>query len=170
MNEIKIYHSAWKNAITIIGCLAMAGLGLFVGLRQGGMPWIVWMAIVFFGLGGLFMAYLVVKEQMAHRPFLIITDEYVRMNSGKGYEIRYADVDAFFMTRVWSAKMIGITYKKEIEARKMEEAKEVGRALRRFNTRIAGTPEAIPASDLTMKPKEIIDILNERLIASRKDS
>ena len=46
--------------------------------------------------------------------------------------------------------------------------KEVGRAVRRFNTKIAGTPEAIPASDLTMKPKEIIEILNERLIASRK--
>ena len=33
---------------------------------------------------------------------------------------------------------------------------------------IAGTPEAIPAYDLTMKPKEIIEILNERLNASRK--
>ena len=169
MNEIKIYHSVWKNTTTVIGCLAMAGLGLFVGLRQGGMPWIVWMGIVFFGLGGLFMAYLVVKETITHRPFLIITDEYVRMNSGKGYEIRYADVDAFFLTRVWFAKMVGITYKKEIEARKMEEAKDVGRAVRRFNTKIAGTSEAIPVNDLTMRPKEIIEILNERLIASRKD-
>ena len=55
-----------------------------------------------------------------------------------------------------------------IEAEKMEKAKEVGRAVRRFNTMIAATPEAIPASDLTMKPKEIVEILNERLIASRK--
>lgn len=169
MNEIKIYHSVWKNAITIISCLAFAGLGIFAGLRKGGMPWIVWMAIAIFALGGLFMAYMVVKEKIAHQPFLIITDEYVRMNSGKGYDIRYADVDAFFMTRVWSAKMIGIAYKKEIEARKMEDAKDVGRAVRRFNAKIAGTPEAIPANDLTMKPKEIIEILNERLIASRKD-
>ena len=169
MNEIKIYHSVWKNAITIIACLAMAGLGIFVGLRKGGLPWIVWMAIVFFALGGLFMAYMVVKEKIAHQPYLIITDEYVRMNRGKGYDIRYADVDAFFMTRVWSAKMIGIAYRKEIEARKMEEAKNAGRAVRRFNTKIAGTPEAIPANDLTMKPKAIIEILNERLIAYKKD-
>ena len=169
MNEIKIYHSVWKNAITIIACLAMAGLGIFVGLRKGGMPWIVWMAVVFFALGGLFMAYMVVKEKIAHQPYLIITDEYVRMNSGKGYEIRYADVDAFFMTKVWSAKMIGIAYKKEVEARKMAEAKEAGRAVRRFNAKIAGTPEAIAANDLTMKPEAIIEILNERLIASRKD-
>ena len=168
MNEIKIYHSVWKNAITVIACLAMAGLGTFASLQKGGMPWIVWIAIVFFGLCGLFMAYLVVKEKIAHQPFLIITDESVKMIGGKGYEVRYADVDAFFMTRVWSAKMIGITYKKEIEARKMEKAKEVGRAVRRFNTMIAATPEAIPASDLTMKPKEIVEILNERLIASRK--
>ena len=168
MNEINVYHSVWKNAITVIVCLAMAGLGIFAALQKGGMPWIVWMGIVFFGLGGLFMAYMVVKEMITHRPFLIITDGFVRMNSGKGYEIRYDDVDAFFMTRVWSAKMIGITYKKEIEARKMEEAKEVVRAVRRFNTQIAATPEAIPAYDLTMKPKEIIELLNERLIASRK--
>ena len=169
MNEIKIYHSVWKNAITIIACLVIAGLGIFVGLRKGGMPWIVWMAIVIFAFGGFFMAYMVVKEKIAHQPYLIITDEYVRMNSGKGWEIRYADVDAFFWTKVWSAKMIGITYKKEIEARKMKEAKDVGRAVRRFNTKIAGTPEAIPANDLTMKPKAIIEILNERLIASNKD-
>ena len=169
MNDIKIYHSVWKNAFTIIACLAMAGLGIFAGLRKGGMPWIVWIAIVIFALGGLFMAYMVIKDKIAHRPFLIITDEYVRMNAGKGYDIRYADVDAFFMTRVWSAKMIGIAYKKEIEARKMEEAKDVGKAVRRFNTKIAGTPEAIPANDLTMKPQAIIEILNERLIAFNKN-
>ena len=169
MNEIKIYHSVWKNAIIIIACLAMAGLGIFFGLRKGEMPLIGWMAIVFFALGGLFMAYMVVKEKTAGQPFLIITDEYVRMNSGKGYDIRYADVDAFFLTKVWSARMIGIAYRKEIEARKMEDAKEVGRAVRKFNSKIAGTPEAIPADDLTMKPQAIIEILNERLIASRKD-
>lgn len=168
MNELKIYHSVWRNGITIIACLAMAGLGLFFGLREGGMPWIVWMGVAFFALGGMFMTYLVVKEKMTRQPFLIITDEFVRMNSGKGVEIRYADVDAFFMTGVWSAKMIGIAYKKEIEARKMEEAKDVGRAVRRFNTKIAGAPEAIPANDLTMTPQEIITILNERLVAAKK--
>ena len=83
MNEIKIYHSVWKNAITIIACLAMAGLGIFVGIREGKFSWIVWMAIVIFGLGGLFMAYMVIKDKIAHRPFLIITDEYVRMNAPK---------------------------------------------------------------------------------------
>lgn len=169
MNEIKIYHSVWKNAITIIISLTMAGLGIFVGIREGEFTWIVWMAIVIFGLGGLFMAYMVIKDKIAHRPFLIITDEYVRMNAGKGYDIRYADVDAFFMTRIWSNKHIGIAYKKEVEARKMEEAKEVGRAVRRFNTKIIGTPEAIPAYDLTMKPGEIIELLNERLIAFKKN-
>ena len=168
MNEINVYHSVWKNAITVIACLAMAGLGIFASLQKGGMPWFVWIAIVFFGLGGLFMAYLVVKEKITHRPYLVITDDYVRINSGKGWEIRFADVDSFFLTRIGSAKMAGITYRKEIEAKKMEEAKDVGRAVRRFNTKIAGTSEAIPVNDLTMKPKEIIEILNERLNASRK--
>ena len=164
-NEIKIYHSVWKNGITTIGCLAFAVLGI-VFLPEDGAPWLLWLCIVFFGLGGLFMAYMVIKEKITHRPYLIITDEFVKMNSGKGFEIRYADVDSFFLTRVGSAKMVGITYKKEIEAQKMDEAKEVGRAVRRFNTKIAGTQEAIPVFDLTMKPGEIVEILNERLIAS----
>ena len=84
MNEIKIYHSVWKNVITIIASLAMAGLGIFVGLQKGGLPWFVWVGIAFFAFGGLCMAYMVVKEKIAHQPYLIITDEYVRMNSGKG--------------------------------------------------------------------------------------
>ena len=84
MNEIKVYHSVWKNVITIIACLAMAGLGIFVGLQKGGLPWFVWVGIAFFAFGGLCMAYMVVKEKIAHQPYLIITDEYVRMNSGKG--------------------------------------------------------------------------------------
>ncbi len=169
MNEIRIYRSVWKNAITIIACLAMAGMGIYFGIREDGVPWIVWTATVLLAFGGLLMAYMVIKEKIAHQPFLIITDEYVRMNAGKGYDIRYADVDAFFMTRIWSNKHIGIAYKKEVEARKMEEAKEVGRAVRRFNTKIIGTPEAIPAYDLTMKPGEIIELLNERLIAFKKN-
>lgn len=168
MNEIKVYHSVWKNAITIFGCLAFAVLGFLV-LREDGRQWFGWIAVVLFGLGGLFMVYQVIKERITHQPYLIIADEYVRMNSGKGYEIRYADVDSFFLTKVVSAKMIGITYKKEIEAQKMAEAKEAGRAVRRFNTRVAGTQAAIPVFDLTLKPQEIVDVLNERLIASRMD-
>ena len=167
MNEIKIYHSVWKNVITIIMCLAFVVLVLVIRPEEG-IPWFGWLAVVFFGLGGLFMAFQIIREKITHRPYLIITDESVRMNSGKGWEIRYADVDSFFLTKVGSSKMIGITYKKEIESRKMEEAKEVGRAVRKFNTMIAGTPEAIPAYDLTLKPKEIIELLNERLIASKK--
>lgn len=167
MNEINVYHSVWKNVITIIVCLAFAVLVLVIRPEEG-IPWFGWLAVVFFGLGGLFIAYQVINEKITHRPYLIITDESVRMNSGKGWEIRYADVDFFFQTKVGFSKMIGITYKKEIESRKMEEAKEVGKAVRKFNTMIAGTPEAIPAYDLTMTPKEIIEILNERLNASRK--
>ncbi len=167
MNKIKVYHSMWKNAITIFACLAFAVLGFFV-LREDWRQWFGWILIILFGFGGLFMAYQVIKERITHQPYLVITDEYVRMNSGKGYEVRYADVDSFFLTKVVSAKMIGITYKKEIEARKMDVAKEVGRAVRRFNTRIAGTQEAIPVTDLTMKPQKIVEVLNERLIASRR--
>ena len=169
MNEIKVYRSLWRTAITIIGCLAFAALGVFL-LLNGGRPELCWLSIVFFGLGGLFMLYVVIKEKITHQPYLIITDEYVQMNSGKSWVVQYADVDFFSMMKSGYGKMIGINYKKEVESRKMGEAKEIGRAVRRMNANMAGSAEAIPVFDLTVKPGTILEILNERLTAYREKS
>ena len=79
-------------------------------------------------------------------------------------------LDSFSLTGNEYGKMIGIAYKKEVESRKMEEANVAGRALRRYNTRIAGTTESIPAFSLKIKPEELLEILNERLAVSKKES
>jgi len=62
------------------------------------------------------MLYMLVREKITGKPYLVITDKAVVMNSGaKSYEIPFADVDAFLMTGVFGNKMIGIRYTKEAD-------------------------------------------------------
>ncbi|MBR6601561.1 MAG: hypothetical protein IKK87_06915 [Bacteroidaceae bacterium] len=122
-----------------------------------------WIGILFFGLGGLFVAYLVLKEQLTRTPYLVITDEKVIMNAGKPWEASFADVEIFFLTRVSTAWMIGVKYKKSIEDQRLDNASQLGRAVRHFNVKVAGAQESIAADGLKIKPQALCDLLNEKL-------
>ena len=165
--EIKIYRSVWRNALLILCCLAFAAGSVLILLDGNEKPLMViiiaWTGILFFGLGGLFVAYLVLKEQLTRTPYLVITDEKVIMNAGKPWEASFADVEIFFLTRVSTARMIGIKYKKNIETQRLDNASQWGRALRNFNVKVAGAQESIGAVGLTIKPQVLCDLLNERL-------
>lgn len=160
MEEIRIYHSLWKNGLVILICFAFAGLGVHNLIVHPEKSGIVFWLVLFFGLGGLFMLWLILRERITHKPFYVVTDERVTMNSGlKAWVVRFDDVESFFLM----GKMIGIRYKKDREIQKMEDASTLGRIVRRFNLRIGGSQEHLYASDMTMKPKELCDLLNERV-------
>ena len=165
--EIKIYRSVWRNALLILCCLAFAAGSVLILLDGNEKPWMViiaaWIGILFFGLGGLFVAYLVLKEQLTRIPYLVITDEKVIMNGEKPWEASFADVEIFFLTRVSTAWMIGVKYKKSIEDRRLDNASQLGRAVRHFNVKVAGAQESIAADGLKIKPQVLCDLLNERL-------
>ena len=72
MEEIYVYHSWMRNLLLIAVCFAFAALGIFIIIR-GGHNFAGWYSIVFFGLGGLFVLGLIVKERITRKPFLIIT-------------------------------------------------------------------------------------------------
>ena len=165
MDDIRIYHSIWRNVFNMLVCMAFTAVGVFL-IANGKNSFISWMATIFFGLGALVFLYLLVWERITHTPYLVITDKSVVMNSGfKSYEIPFADVDAFFFLNSFGSKMIGIRYKKEVEAQQNAEATAAGRTVRKFNKFVAGAPGALPASDLTIRPNEILELLNERLAA-----
>jgi len=170
--EIKIYRSVWRNALLILCCLAFAAGSVLILLDGNEKPLKViiaaWTGILFFGLGGLFVAYFVLKELLTRIPYLVITDEKVIMNGGKPWEASLADVEIFFLTRVSTAWMIGIKYKKNIEAQRLDNASQWGRALRNFNLDLTGAQESIAATGLTVKPQVLCDLLNERLEESRQ--
>lgn len=161
MEEIRVYLSPWKNAPVILICFAFAALGLHTLIlhpEKSGL-WL-WLGLLFFGLGGIFMLWLILRERITGKPYYVVTDESVTMNSGlKAWEVRFDDVDRFFLV----GKMIGIRYRKDREIQKMEDASGLGRLVRRFNQRIGGSQEQLYVSNMTMKPKELCDLLNERV-------
>ena len=59
--------------------------------------------------------------------------------------------------------MIGVKYKKNIEAQRLDNAGQLGRAVRHFNVKVAGAQESIAAAGLKIKPQVLCDLLNERL-------
>ena len=163
MEEIRIYHSIRKNIAIMAVSFAFVALGVFQ-LVKGDSSFIIWAGILFFGICGLFFVFLMLRERISHRPYYVITDECVIMDSGmKKWEIRFADVEEFYLMNVMSTKQIGIRYKKEIELQKMNDASNVGRRIRKMNERIAGVQESLPADDLTIKPQQLCDLLNMKL-------
>jgi len=163
MEKIRIYHSIWKNIALIAVCFVFVAMGIFL-LLHGNHSFIVWTGILFFGGGGLFMLFLILRERIGHKAYYIITDESVSGDSGmKNWEVRFADVEEFYLVNVASSKQIGIKYKKEVEFQKMNGASSAGRTIRKLNERIAGVQESLPADGLNIKPQELCDLLNMRL-------
>ena len=149
MEEIRIYLSLWKNAPVILICFAFAALGIrTLVVHPEKMGFWLWLGLLFFSLGGIFMLWLILKERLTGKPYYLVTDESVTMNSGlKAWEVRFADVERFFL----AGKMIGVVYKKDREVQKMEDAGWLGRIVRRFNQRIGGSQEHLYVSSMTMR-------------------
>ena len=133
MEKIRIYHSIWKNIALIAVCFVFVAMGIFL-LLHGNHSFIVWTGILFFGGGGLFMLFLILRERIGHKAYYIITDESVSGDSGM---------------KNWFQKM--------------NEASSAGRTIRKLNERIAGVQESLPADGLNIKPQELCDLLNMRL-------
>ena len=163
MREIRIYHSIWRNIALMAVCFVFVTMGINM-LLHGEHSFIVWTGIIFFGGGGLFLLFLILRERISHKAYYIITDESVLMDSGmKKWEVRFADVEEFYLVNVISSKQIGIKYKKEVEFQKMSDASSSGRTIRKLNESIAGVQESLPADGLNIKPQALCDLLNMRL-------
>ncbi len=164
MSEIRIYHSIWKNIALMAVCFVFVAM-VIIMLLHGEHSFTVWAGILLFGGGGLFVLFLILRERICHKAYYIITDESVLMDSGmKKWEVRFADVEEFYLINVVSSKLIGIKYKKEVEFQKMSDANSAGRTIRKLNESIAGVQESLPADGLNIKPQDLCDLLNMRLI------
>lgn len=181
MEEIKIYHSLWKNAKQILFCIAFTALGVYVIAKgaQGKTLFWAWTSIIFFGCGGLIIIYDLLMQHITHLPYMLITNEYVRVNvtHKKKIEIRFADVKSFYLInakvpstkrgRLRFSKMpqifIGIRYKSEMEQDKLGNAATGERIIRKINSRWVGSQEHLLVVDLTLKPEEVCELLNKRV-------
>ena len=143
-------------------CFVFAATGVLM-LLDGYRSFLAWMSILFFGGGGLFVLFLILRERICDKAYYIITDKSVLVDGMKKWEVRFADVEKFYLINVASSKQIGIRYKKEIELQKMNDASSAGRTFRKLNERLAGVQESLPADGLNIKPQELCDLLNMRL-------
>jgi len=162
MEEIRIYHSIWRNIPLLAVCFVFAATGVLM-LLDGYRSFIAWISILFFGGGGLFVLFLILRERICDKAYYIITDKSVLVDGMKKWEVRFADVEKFHLINVASSKQVGIRYKKGVELEKMGNAGRAGRILRKINSRIAGVPESLPVDGLSISPEELCDLLNTRL-------
>ena len=163
MEEIRIYHSIWKNIGLIAIFFVCVAMGILMLLR-GEQSFIAWTCILFSGGGGLFFLFIILREIISHKAYYIITDESVLVDSGmKKWKVRFADVEEFNLINVSSSKQIGIKYKKEVEFQKMNDASSAVRTIRKFNESLVGVQESLVADGLNIKPQELCDLLNMRL-------
>ena len=157
--EIWVYRSIWRSLLNILVGILFT-VGAIISLITDTGVVLAWLTILFFGGGALIMVYSLLKQLITHRPYMIIGDKSVRVLDGKGYEVPFADVEEFFIT---NGDIIGIHFRNPVEATKMEEAGTMERVLRKWNKKVSGSQESIAAEGLTIKPKILCAILNERL-------
>lgn len=153
MENIKIYHSYGKSPIVAAICFIVAGLcNLILLILEGSHNWISWL-IVFLLLGfGLYQAYLYWKEKIKKTPFLEVADDKVTVNSAKSWEISFSEVEEFFFTDI-TKQLIGIRYKND--------------EIQKTKNHSIGNKDEIFTYRLSMKPQELLDLLNQRLEAYR---
>ena len=172
MENIKIYHSLGKGPIIAAICFIVAGIcelimeGLVRLTWDGCFKWTpLLIGLLTLALGiSLAVSYWVGINKKT--PFLEVTDDKVIMNSVKSWEIPFSEVEEFFFTDI-TKQLIGIHYKNDAEAQKLENARGIGNTARKMNQMLVGAQEGIPTYRLSMKPQELLDLLNQRLEAYR---
>ena len=165
METIRIYHSTWRMLLLAIVSLAMAVGGYFMAIHspKGFHIVVGWIGVVFFGLGGLYMLYGMLKERLTGKPFLTITDEAVIMEGMKQAVIRFADVESFNVVKMGKQEFVAVHYKPGVELKKMDEANGLDRSIRKLNRQLVNAQENISTTGTDMKAQELCDLLNERM-------
>ena len=160
MEEIKVYRSVWKYALAI-SCAALAVVCGILVLDKN--PFKAWGIILLIGGGGLYMTFLLIRERVMDRPYLIIAEKKVIVSAGwKTQEINFSDVEAFSLV----GKNIRIKYKVVAEVRECEDSNWLSNLMCDFLS--TGCLKSIAAADLTIYPQPLCDLLNERLAKANR--
>lgn len=105
-------------------------------------------------------------NRIRHIPLLIIHEDRVDFYSqlkGTYHTIHFADVKRFRLIRIYSTKLIAVDYKAKPLTHKLKTSPGLVQRVMAFNLKVAGSIESFSAYNLTMKGKEICELLNGRL-------
>ena len=168
--EVRIYQSVWKNLLLFAGCLVFVVIDCMIvrdeycGLAKK--IFVGWLGILFFGGVGLSVFAVVLYNRIRHIPLLKIFDDRIELYKqykGVYYSINFSDVRKFRFVKNRNFKTIAVDYKTISLKRKLEESPGFMQSLMSFNFKKTGAIENIPAGNLTMKGKDVCDLLNARL-------
>lgn len=138
---------------------------------KGSLVW-NWSLLLFSGSAFLFFLFLILRERLLHKPPLIITeDKVIDNNVGRIKEYHFTDIHHFdlivYPGLYVSRAVIRIHYMPSVETKKMSEAKGMDRIYRKMNVAMMNAQDCIQVTNLTMKPRQLCDLLNERLKKKR---
>lgn len=160
MKKIKIYGSK-QNPIIGIGMFIAFMAGCMFSMYQSGgksNSGIMIPAMMF-----ALSAAISIVAFAIRKPKLIISDYSVMINTPVPWEVCFEEVDSFYPTSYKGEEMICIRYKKDVEAGVTIEEVEDGISLRKKTLLNPGEPYDIYVTGLAKKPKDILNLLNERL-------
>lgn len=146
MKLIKIYPSIWRKEL-FMAFFCVIGIFLHIISGSGG-----WNLMLFFLLLGLFSLFLVFRERLMNRPYLIITDEHIVINRYNRQDIiRFNEVKSFECEtmRIWRFTL---------------HTGDIIVHLVRGN----GFVKFISANNLTIKSQKLCELLNGCLQDSQK--
>lgn len=172
MEEIKLYHKVWAMLPVLLVLLVLT-IVFIIPLSQGkgSLVW-NWSLLLFSGSAFLFFLFLILRERLLHKPPIIITgDKVIDNNVGRIKEYHFTDIHHFdlivYPGLYVSRAVIRIHYMPCVETKKMSEAKGMDRIYRKMNVAMMNAQDSIQVTNLTMKPRLLCDLLNERLKKKR---
>ena len=168
MEKIKIYSKNWSRIILpAFAFIIVVGIVLGIKIHQdaGHKFNPMFMAIL---LAFVIANYIIAS--VIRKPKLIITDYSVTINADEPWEVCFEEVDSFYASHFKKQEVICIRYKKDVEAGISDQEIENNRIFRiRYPENLhPGAPYDIYVTGLAKKPQEILDLLNEKLKASKE--
>lgn len=164
MEEIKVYHSSLMNYLSLFFGIVIVGssIWLYTTRPQEINFRTIFSAIVTLTalISTISLAYPMLRERLTGQPYCIITDRSLIVNTKNGMEIRFADVEEFYISK-FDSKQILIRFKGD--KNKPQSDGTLGRLSNRFGNYLANASEGINASGLTYEPQELCNLLNGKV-------
>ena len=106
---------------------------------------------------------ILVPAYIKRKTYLVITDAQLRVNAPEPWVVQLSGVDSFYLDKYKGRQFIGIRYKDNVEGGITDEQIAKYRE-QRSKASLQGYPYEIYVRFLSMKPQEICDLLNARII------
>ena len=121
--------------------------------------------VAFFFIG-LFLIIYIFYPYIYHIPVFEICEDRIRMHSlfkKKHVDLMFEDVENFQLYSYKHNKQIRIIYTNSGYSKLVEKSSIVKKKLIKFNVGLTGTVGSLNVSNMSMKPKEVCEILTEQL-------